>query len=73
LSEADLQPEYATGKGVLHEHLDIYGRPVVIIRAARHRIGAVSGPLRATAFPETPPFDFYLVPGRKNGEENSLL
>lgn len=39
LTEADIQPEYATGKGFLHEHPDLYGRPVVIIRAARHRIG----------------------------------
>jgi hypothetical protein len=36
----DVAKEAATGKAFLHTHPDIYGRPVVIIRAARHVTGA---------------------------------
>ncbi|KAF6256482.1 hypothetical protein COO60DRAFT_1528798 [Scenedesmus sp. NREL 46B-D3] len=32
----DVQAEYATGKSVVHDRLDNFGRPVLIIRANKH-------------------------------------
>jgi hypothetical protein len=32
----DVKAEYATGKSFVHEHLDTFGRPVLIIRAKKH-------------------------------------
>ncbi len=40
LTAADVAAEAATGKAYLHEHADANGRPVIIVRAARHRTGA---------------------------------
>jgi hypothetical protein len=37
---ADIEAEYATGKSVVHEHLDRYGRPGIIITARHHKTGA---------------------------------
>lgn len=39
LSADDVQVEYKTGKAYLHQHLDIYGRPAVVVRSCKHRIG----------------------------------
>jgi hypothetical protein len=36
----DVATEAATGKAFLHTHLDSSGRPVIIVRAARHLTGA---------------------------------
>ena len=40
LSLTDVANEMATGKAYVHTHPDVAGRPVVVIRAARHVIGA---------------------------------
>jgi hypothetical protein len=32
----DVKAEYATGKSFVHEQLDTFGRPVLIIRANKH-------------------------------------
>ena len=31
--------EAATGKAYLHSHLDVTGRPVIVVRAAKHLTG----------------------------------
>jgi hypothetical protein len=36
----DVAKEAATGKAFLHNHLDVSGRPVIIVRAAKHVTGA---------------------------------
>jgi hypothetical protein len=35
-----VQAEFATGKSYLHQHLDIYGRPVLIIESSKHSTGS---------------------------------
>lgn len=40
LTAADVAAEAATGKVYLHPHPDALGRPVVVVRTARHVIGA---------------------------------
>lgn len=40
LTEADVAAEAATGKAFLHSHPDVNGRPVIVVRAARHITGA---------------------------------
>jgi hypothetical protein len=40
LTEADVAAEAATGKAFLHSHTDVNGRPVIVVRAARHITGA---------------------------------
>jgi hypothetical protein len=40
IETTDIAREAATGKAFLHSHLDIYSRPVIIVRAARHITGA---------------------------------
>ncbi|GAX79298.1 hypothetical protein CEUSTIGMA_g6739.t1 [Chlamydomonas eustigma] len=39
ITAADVAAELATGKSYVHEHNDIYGRPVIIIQASKHIIG----------------------------------
>jgi hypothetical protein len=38
--------EAATGKAYLHSHPDVSGRPVIVVRAAKHVTGARSPPLQ---------------------------
>ncbi|KAF8062701.1 SPAC3H8.02 [Scenedesmus sp. PABB004] len=40
ISAEDVAAEAATGKSVVHDSLDVYGRPVLLIRAKQHTIGA---------------------------------
>lgn len=40
LTWTDVATEAATGKAYLHTHPDVNGRPVIIVRAARHLTGA---------------------------------
>ena len=40
LSEDDVFHSISTGKGYLHDKLDIAGRPVVVVRVAKHFPGA---------------------------------
>lgn len=35
----DVKAEYATGKSVVHDKLDKYGRPVLVIKACKHNSG----------------------------------
>ncbi len=37
--QADIAAEAATGKAFLHSHTDVNGRPVIVVRAARHITG----------------------------------
>lgn len=39
LTQQEVAAEAATGKVILHEQEDNYGRPVVVVRAALHRTG----------------------------------
>jgi hypothetical protein len=39
LSEDDVVHQLATGKGYLHDHLDVAGRPVVVVKVAKHFSG----------------------------------
>lgn len=39
LTEADVAAEAATGKAFLHSHNDVNGRPVIVVRVARHITG----------------------------------
>ncbi len=41
LTDADVAEEAATGKAFLHNHTDVNGRPVIVVRAARHITGAL--------------------------------
>lgn len=41
LSGQDVAGEAATGKAYLHEHTDVYDRPVIVIRARLHVTGAI--------------------------------
>lgn len=34
-----VQKEAATGKGYLHNHKDVHGRPVIVIKSALHKTG----------------------------------
>lgn len=36
LSEDDVFHQISTGKGYIHDHLDLAGRPVVVVRVAKH-------------------------------------
>jgi len=40
LQTTDVAQEAATGKAYLHTHLDVKGRPVIIVRAAKHVTGS---------------------------------
>lgn len=46
LSKLDVAVEAATGKAYLHEHTDVYGRPVIVIRARLHVTGATQNVVR---------------------------
>lgn len=37
-----VQKEAATGKGYLHKHKDVHGRPVIVIKSALHKTGKYS-------------------------------
>ena len=39
LSEDDVYVQLSTGKGYVHTHLDKLGRPVLVVRVARHFAG----------------------------------
>jgi hypothetical protein len=39
IAAADVAEEAATGKAFLHEHPDVDGRPVIVVRARRHVTG----------------------------------
>lgn len=39
LSEDDVFHQISTGRGYLHDHLDLAGRPVVAVRVAKHFSG----------------------------------
>lgn len=39
ISWTDVAREAATGKAYLHSHMDVSGRPVIVVRAAKHLTG----------------------------------
>ena len=45
ITVTDVAKEAATGKAVLHQHRDRLGRPVILVRAAKHVTGALPGVL----------------------------
>lgn len=47
LSEDDVVHQLAMGKGFLHEHCDVTGRPVIVVKVAKHFPGIQSSPCLA--------------------------
>ena len=43
ITPAMVAREYATGKAYVHAHTDVYGRPVIVIRAEKHVTGKQPG------------------------------
>lgn len=48
LSEDDVVHQLSTGKGYMHDHLDVAGRPVLVVRVAKHFPGEVHAQLLQT-------------------------
>ena len=42
LSEDDVFHQISTGKGYMHTHLDNFGRPVLVVKVAKHFAGTAS-------------------------------